>query len=203
MNILFFDTETSKFAVKDLPATDRLSSVPVQYATILQNGIGRIVNAQSTIIRRTGWAHNPLIEIEDRCVDIHGITNQITDVFGEDPTTTLLRFQRILNKADLVVAHNINFDVMTMDNAMISAGLPPLIWPEQYCTMRQATNIIRMPNYGSRPGYKWPKLSEAYRFATGKTLSNAHDALADCYGCRAVYKFLTKPPIPALEGVAI
>ena len=188
MNILFFDTETSGFAVKNLPATDRLAPVPVQYAAILQNGIGRIVSAQSTIISRTGWNHNKLIEIEDRCVDIHGITNQMADTFGEGPTTALLHFQRTLARADLVVAHNIEFDYMTMNNAMISAGLPLLTWPEQYCTMKHSTNILRMPNSNGRAGYKWPKLAEAYHYFTRKSLVGAHDSLADAYACKKVYQ---------------
>ena len=36
-------------------------------------------------------------------------------------------------------------------------------------------------------GFKWPKLTEAFRHFIGKDMEGAHDALADVRGCAAVF----------------
>ncbi len=88
-------------------------------------------------------------------------------------------------KSEILVAHNINFDMGIIKDA----------WPfayrlmegkEQYCTMRKAHSIVSL--VGTHAGRtKFPKLIEAYRHFYGKDFDNAHDAMADIRACRDVY----------------
>ena len=55
---------------------------------------------------------------------------------------------------------------------------------EFFCTMRAMTNVVKIP---SPRGYKWPKLSEAYRFLFNRDLEGAHDAMADVRACAEIY----------------
>lgn len=53
--------------------------------------------------------------------------------------------------------------------------------------------ICKLP--GQYGDWKWPKLTEAYQHAFGKTFDGAHDALADVRACKDVYFYLhPKPP---------
>jgi DNA polymerase-3 subunit epsilon len=65
-------------------------------------------------------------------------------------------------KADILVAHNIQFDMNFLKKELRSQNLD--IDPDnQFCTMRHFTNILELPRTWGR-GYKWPKLSELTEF---------------------------------------
>jgi DNA polymerase III epsilon subunit-like protein len=55
--------------------------------------------------------------------------------------------------------------------------------------MHAATPVCKILHAKPRhdQDYKWPKLSEAYRYFFGRALEGAHDALVDVKACRDVY----------------
>ena len=62
------------------------------------------------------------------------------------------------NSADLIVAHNCNFDVMFMSKEFERLG-KVFYLPKSFCTMRAMTPVCKLKRTNSA-GYKYPKLSE-------------------------------------------
>ncbi len=62
-----------------------------------------------------------------------------------------------LESADLLVAHNINFDMSFLRTEFERAGVPLYIKSE-FCSMKNMTPVCKLP--GRHLGYKYPKLCE-------------------------------------------
>jgi DNA polymerase-3 subunit epsilon len=183
---LYFDTETDDYHTWEQPAQ------PVQVACVLSNlDTGRTMMTLSCMIVRS-WPNARPIAM--RVIDIHGITAEMCNMWGEPPQLALEAFRRMVGRAALVVAHNIAFDISVMNHAYATLGIPPVCWPPAYCTMKESAPLLRLPSSGrySIGGYKAPKLAEAYRFFTERELTTAHDALADAYAVRAVHRGIVR-----------
>lgn len=102
--------------------------------------------------------------IEPGAQKVHGLTldtlrelsgdRRFYDRFGE--------IKSAFESADVLIAHNINFDLGFMD-AEFKRCNSNFEYHDSMCTMRHFTNICKIPNYNSN-GYKWPKLEEMIRF---------------------------------------
>lgn len=141
--------------------------------------IGHLVDST----RIPGWSG-----IEAGAQAVHGITEDILRMYGIEPEKALRGFLNWTQKCDLFVAHNKSFDVLIMQTALKRNEFSPdwLEGKSTYCTMMTSTSICQIPSPTGR-GYKWPKLSEAYPYFTGKELSGAHDALVDVNGCAEIF----------------
>ncbi len=62
-----------------------------------------------------------------------------------------------LENADLVVAHNLSFDMMFLRAEFERLGVPLYI-KNEFCSMKNMTPVCKLT--GRRLGYKYPKLSE-------------------------------------------
>ena len=97
-----------------------------------------------------------------------------------------------------IIAHNINFDISVLNNELninnitssLSTDLLNYVMNpiNHYCTMKETTNLCKLPNPRFATQYKYPKLSELYYFLFSKnpsiTLHNAaHDVqiTTDCF----------------------
>lgn len=183
---MYLDVETHDYHEDDSPAD------PVQMTTILgEVESGKVHEVISCYVSRVGWAHyrGAAPPIAERVITIHGITEAMCAAHGRPPQMVLDDFRRALARADVVVAHNAKFDVSVVTHALAAMRLPPVSWPETFCTMTESSDILRIP--GGRHlvrGYKAPRLAEAYRYFVGKEMTGAHDSLADTYACRAVHR---------------
>jgi DNA polymerase-3 subunit epsilon len=178
MIALFFDTETTGFPSEDF------SPEIVQIGSILQDTETRqVLGVLSHLIV-------PLGDIPAETTAIHGITKDITLKYGLGKRAGMLAFMDLLCNTQMVVAHNLKFDMEILR----------LNWPEafsiassriQYDTMLEARMIMNLPPgkyHGSyTEGPKPPRLSEAVEHFTGKPIVGAHDALSDAGHCRDVY----------------
>ena len=174
MKILFFDTETTGF--KSSTYTPRL----VQLGAILQDTeTGRILAEFNGMIITEGFP------IPEAASNIHGITNELADLNGFPIDAVDKIFAAMASCSDLVVAHNIQFDLgIVKDNLPLSTDV--ISGKEQYCTMLNSTDLVGIKkSHGG--GNKWPRLTEAYRHFFETDFDNAHDAMADVRACRDVY----------------
>lgn len=178
MIAIFFDTETTGFKHGDF--------IPkiVQIGAVVQNTETKRVLAELNMICR------PANPIPAEVSAIHGITDDLATKYGMDCKRMGLVFAAMVQMSDIVVAHNIKFDL----------GIVQDVWPvayeilmqkEQFCTMVQSTSMVGIKKtHGG--GNKFPKLAEAYAFFNdGATFDNAHDAMADVRACRDVFFALT------------
>lgn len=192
---LYLDTETADFSTAAAPA------LPVQIAAILATE-DRVLATVAALIRRE-WEGDKRIPITQRVIAIHSITPDLCDDYGWPADLLLNRLRVMLDSAQVVVGHNISFDIGVVDHAVATQHLPRFEWPPQFCTMIESSPICRMDSVGkfNIAGFKPPKLVEAYRFFARKEMTGAHDALADAYGCRYVHKQIlrhrAKPIVPS------
>jgi DNA polymerase-3 subunit epsilon len=178
MIALFFDTETTGF-----PREDFTPEI-VQIAAIVQDTESlRVLHELNLIVTPHGI-------VPDDIAAIHGITTELARKVGVHYGEAHGMFVELLEKADMVVAHNLEFDMQMLELNWTSAFFKASECL-QYCTMRESIDIVALP-----PGeyhkvdyskHKPPKLREAYEFFTGQSLQNAHDAMADVRACRDVY----------------
>lgn len=174
MIVLFFDTETTGFKHGDF--------VPeiVQIGAVVQDSETRRVMAELNVIV------TPKNPIPEEVSKIHGITDELAEKYGVASLAAENMFGLMVQMSDVIVAHNIAFDLGIIRDAWPMAyGL--LQNKEQFCTMIRSTTIVGIrKTHGG--GNKFPKLIEAYaHFFNGQTFDNAHDAMADVRACRDVY----------------
>jgi len=192
---LYIDTETSDYHTREQP------SLPVQIA-LLFGTFDRVIYSVAQVISQTSWVGIPFNPVAKRVSDIHEITESMCQVFGIVPDGILHTIRMLLDQSQTVVAHNIDFDISVIDNAMAQQKLPPVVWPKKFCTMRESAPIVRLPAYGSKyaiDGYKPPKLAEAYRYFARAERKVVHDALADVYACRLIHRAIVREREKAYE----
>lgn len=181
---LFFDTETTGKADFRAPATAAHQPRLVQLAALLTDEVGDEVASLNLIIKPAGF------EIPLAATEVHGISTEAALLSGVGVHHALAIFVALAERADALVAHNIQFDDLVM--ASEAARFDYLI-PERlpFCTMIAMTPICRLPGrYGD--DFKWPNLMEAYRHCFRHEFVDAHDALADVRACKAVFFWLKK-----------
>jgi len=177
---LFFDCETSGFISKTKPYDDPTQAWIMQFACILSDK-DRIYNEFSTLVVAGDRACNP------KAQDIHGISVEDCNKGGLNEAQLYPFLANNFFIADILVAHNISFDLLFIDHLMQRNHKK---WGELYekpsfCTMKETTNLCQLP--GKFGKFKWPKLTELYKFLFDEELEGAHDALTDVRATRRCY----------------
>lgn len=152
--ILFFDTETTGFSSQ---------ARVIQLAWIYQNSEGETLGEHSHVIKPDGF------DIPEKATAIHGISTQEALDGGDDLKEVINSFLPYALSADLLVGHNVAFDIRMMQQELDRGWMNDLKGIESFCTMTKATKFC-----GKRP-----KLQELYEKLFWEKFENAHDALAD------------------------
>ncbi len=176
---LFFDTETTGIPRDhDAPASE-VDNWPrlVQIAWSLTDETGKELRSQAFIIRPDGFV------IPASATRVHGITTATARRLGVEIGRALTAFSKDLSAAEVLVAHNVQFDERVVGSEFYRSGRKknPLAAKTFYCTMRSSTSFCRIP--GGPRGYKWPKLQELHEALFGVEFDSAHDAVADVRAC--------------------
>jgi DNA polymerase III epsilon subunit-like protein len=178
--ILFFDTETSDFIRKALPANDPSQAWAVQIGAILaspEQDFGQM----NVIIRANGRSMNPYAQ------EVHGISVERADAEGIDELEAAEQFGLLLRQAEFIVCHNFAFDwsyayqllERNMDNLSDEARSAFFLDLPGFCTMKDK-NVVKMCGLKNKAGKpKWPKLTELHQHLFGESFDDAHDAYAD------------------------
>lgn len=207
MKALIFDTETTGLIDKRHPMSHPAQPHIVQLAyAVIDLDTWVEVSAYSTILSLPVG-----VEVPAAAAKVHGITTERTRKEGRDPWCELARWVIHALEVDVLVAHNMAFDRYLVGANLLRYALRPpdrLRAVPRLCTMEASEPILKLPFPGrSGPGadgkWKWPRLDEAYRHYTGRTLEGAHDALVDVRGCAAVLQQMLwrhEIELPALVG---
>ena len=182
---LIFDTETTGFPQKSLPADHPDQARIVQLACVLLDDKFEERAVFCTLIKPDGW------RIASHVTAVHGITTDDCDTFGVPIKTALAAMMSLAENTELIIAHNIKFDKQMLEIELGCCMMTRYTLPD-YCTMMATTPICKLP--GKYDGYKWPKLKEAYEILfPGEKLEGAHDALVDVRACARIFKHLRSP----------
>lgn len=178
--ILFFDTETSGFIKKDLPADDPEQAWTVQIGALLATA-EETIDSMNTLIQANGRSIHPMAE------EIHKISVLRADEEGVPELEAAERFGLLLRQAELIVCHNFDFDwkyalhllernIDALSDEARSAFYLDL--PNQ-CTMKDKSIVKFCGLKNARGSAKWPKLIELHEILFNKGFDGAHDAFAD------------------------
>lgn len=169
---LFFDTETNN------ASSGRLA---IQLAWILTDYQGNILERENYYLNR------------DVCIDpfaqrVHGISERDLVEEGFDPVDVYVKFLSSVDKCDCLVAHNINYDMKTVENDLIELGLECSFDSKiLLCTMEQTKHIVQAKDKNGH--LKNPTLRELaiFLFHDKDMLDNMHDANADTLILKACF----------------
>ncbi len=193
MRGLFYDTETTGLPLFDMPSEDPRQPHIVQIgAALVDLESRRRLATIDLTIQPDGWV------IPDDVAAVHGITTSHAEAIGVPESMALDLLLELQGRADVRIAHNEPFDARIVRIAIERLlgnddGLAD-DWNGRasFCTARAATPIMALPPTArmravGRHHHKTPKLSEAYKFYTGRDLDGAHNAMVDVDACIEVY----------------
>ena len=119
--------------------------------------------------------------IDKESEKFHGLSQEEAEKEGRPVKEVLEEFSKVVDKAQLVFAHNLRFNQNVVVAEFYRNNMPQrLEVSESYCIMREATYFCKIKGkYGS---YKWPTLTELFHAVTGKAYKDpnyaAHDVVA-------------------------
>lgn len=147
----------------------------MQIAAILADDLG--IKRHATI---SFYLHTKL-DPHEGAFKVHKLTRGIVNNLGVPQKTGLMALAGLLNAANTIVGHNVDFDWKMLQIAYAKhLGTDIALGDTQlFCTMRVAKSL-------SIPG----NLGEAYAHLTGTFLQNQHDALSDAEACLTLYREL-------------
>jgi DNA polymerase-3 subunit epsilon len=184
VKILFFDIETTGKANFKAPPEAEYQPRIVQLGALLCDENATDISAVNLFVK-------PISDIPSEASSIHGITTEFAQSHGVKLYHVLQVYWGLVSAADLIVAHNIDYDSFVIEGETRRVDADGQDKPG-FCTMKAMTPVCKIPgNYGD---FKWPKLAEAYRHAFGKDFDGAHDAMSDIRATKEVYFWLKTQP---------
>ena len=199
--ILFFDTETT--GIRKNGFVPRV----VQIGALLTDDQGKTLAELNVLLKPEGFDHVPV-----EAANVHGFSYDLINTAGIDRSVGLVTFFELVDLADTLVAHNIEYDLDLMNieiQERVNKSDPMTVFwkealdkPEHFCTMINSRDTLKMPlsdaqarffrDTGNDQKFKNPRLVEAYRHFFHKDFEGAHDAMADVRACRDVFFELHK-----------
>ena len=191
-NILIFDTETSGLP-KDRRGKIHDSS---NWPHILQLSYLVYESDTNRVLKEGDYIIDvpDTVDISPESIAIHGINRKRCKREGIDIKHAITEFKRWLNVADIVVAHNLEFDKKMM---MVECSRNKLMHgfynnKAYYCTMKNSVDLCKIVATNKRSGekyFKYPTLVELHEFLFNGTPRNLHDSFIDILVCfRCFYK---------------
>ena len=113
----------------------------------------------------------------------HGITNKMALKEG----ISFIEIGKFIrdnhNKIDMIIAHNINFDIHILCSELYRYKfheLANILYKKnKFCTSYNTSKLLKIKlSFGNK--YKEPKLIELYYWLFGKEPKNLHSAMVDC-----------------------
>ncbi len=196
---LFYDTETTGFPRDGYPLESQPRVVQLAWQLVVlpdDDHVARLIAESQCVLNLDGDRSVP-----KGAADIHGITTAKVHAWGLEPEAALDMFHAGVDRADVVVAHNEQFDRKLM-SIMFRIWGERLRWSSDVfdckralCTMELSRDIVKLPPTprmirSGRTGHKSPKLSEAFEHFTGDELVGAHDAMVDVRATVTVFEAL-------------
>lgn len=188
---LFFDTETTGIPRNyKAPASD-LTNWPriVQLAWLTTDADGHEIGCAEYLIKPDGY------EIPNDAAKIHGITTKMANKTGTELNIVLAIIEKDLMNANIIVAHNMQFDEKVLGAELLRTGRPNIVTTKtKICTMQLSTEFCQLPG---PYGYKWPTLQELHLKLFNSSFKGAHRALLDVRACAACFFELKRRGIEA------
>ena len=192
MKVLVFDTETTGLPINK-PQVSDVNKWPhvIQLSHILYDTDNNIIiDCYDDIIKL-----DDNVNISEESIKIHGITRSQSKRKGIDLCDALDKFNEILLKADIIVGHNVSFDIKMIMVELKRNNKEQLFSNSQgygikeYCTMKKSVNICKIlkTKENGDTYYKYPRLSELHINLFKTHPNGTHDSMADVLICLRCY----------------
>jgi DNA polymerase-3 subunit epsilon len=200
MKILTFDTETNGLPknMRAYPNSENFMNWPVivQLSYILYDtDTQQVVSIQDELIKMKDG-----LQISAESIKIHGITNEMCEEHGVNIEDIIDVFMKDFMVADLVVAHNMEFDKKVLLAELYRCNKLQYVDTvsfaiKYYCTMQESILLCNIKSYTrvqKKEFIKFPSLLELCRHLFGYDPKKLHNALNDviiCFQCFYKIKF--------------
>lgn len=182
MVYLFFDTETTGLPKRyDAPSSDleNWSCRLVQLSWLMEDDSKTLLSQGDLIIKPDGF------EIPKQASDVHGITTEMALEKGVDLKKAVYYFLGACKMADIIVGHNVNYDMHVVGAELIrSCGKDYIEKLPTADTMLSSIDLCKIPG---KYGFKYPKLMELHNVLFGCDFDNAHNSFADISATEKCY----------------
>ena len=174
MRLLVFDTETTNKppSIKLLPETVEYWPYIVQWSFVL-------FDTDTYKYSEFDYVIECNVPIEND--HIHGITTSMNKQIGYSFSFIFPIFEECVKQADLLIGHNIDFDLNMIKAECYRHKLPFALTKPFYCTMKTTTRICALPKM------KWPTLKELHFHLFQETPTNLHNSMIDVWACLRCY----------------
>lgn len=197
MRVLVFDTETTGLPESRMVNPDTLHLWPhiVQFSYIIYDTcLNEIITISDSIIK----VKKDII-ISDESIKFHGITNKISDRKGVELDSILEVFFEELQNVDVLVGHNISFDINMLkiellrlicssnielqynERKMYRYYLHCLTNHNVVCTIKESVDVccLKAVDKFGKEYFKYPKLTELHQVLFNSEPNNLHNSLYD------------------------
>jgi DNA polymerase-3 subunit alpha len=195
---LIIDTETTGLPHnKTAPITD-LDNWPrlVQIAWQLHSPTGQLLDQQNFLIQPEGF------NIPFKAEQVHGISTARAQKEGKPLAVVMEKFRADLERTQVLVGHNIEFDNNIIGAEFIRLGLPP----DKLLSLRTADTAVLATDFCQLAGglggkLKQPRLNELHEKLFGKGFTDAHDAAFDVAATgRCFFELVKRQIIPPFDA---
>lgn len=187
-----YDTETTGLPDWKKPSEAEHQPHLTDLCYLLFSKEGELIESMDALIRPDGWVIPPEVE------ELTGLSTDFLMINGIPEHEALAMFGRINKKADVRVAHNINFDerIMRIGISRYFGKDVANRFKEKpiYCTANATKNIVKCPpteamlNSRFKNQFKTPSMQEALSFFyPGEVIGQAHRARPDAEACAKVF----------------
>ncbi len=198
---LIFDTETTGIPHNKTAPIEDLDNWPrlVQLAWQLHDEKGRLLSQKNFIIRPDGF------DIPYKAQQVHGISTARAMEEGHEINNVLAAFGEDLERASLVVGHNIEFDISILGAEMLRRQLPT----ERLLATKKTDTGVVSTEYCQLAGgiggrLKMPRLVELHEKLFGKDFGDAHDAAYDVAAtARCFFGLIRERVVAPVDGIPL
>lgn len=194
MKLLVFDTETSGLPEEkgqSLYATHKWPYIMQLSYIFYHDSSNEVIELYDSLVK----IDNNILLSQDSMA-IHNITREMCNNSGQPIKTVLSSFINALMSADIIIGHNIQFDINIIRVECIRNNIKfdfnmnkeknPII---HYCTMKKGKYItnIELTSINGAKYIKNPKLIELYKHYFNEEVNGLHNALTDVLVCFRCY----------------
>ena len=187
MLLLAIDLETSGLIDRNLPLDHQSQPHIVELGMVLVDDADVEVGVYQSLIKPTDW------HIGDEVAQVHGITTEDARANGVGIKTALVAMMGFVERADLILAHNLNYERQMIHVELMRLRAVGDWWKQRNddmrCTMEGSKDVLKLPGrYGD---WKYPKLSEAHGvLCPGVPFKTEHRSLGDARAALRVWRAL-------------
>jgi len=171
---LIFDTDYTGLPQNWNAPLDDFNNWPrlVKIAWRLHDAAGMLIEEKSCLVKPDGFAIPKVSE------KIHGVTTEIATKDGYDIKFVLREFNIVLTKANIVVAHNIEFDNNIVGSEMLRYSIATKLFDKVIVdTKTESTEYCAL--LGQDGNYRWPTLENLYFKLFNDNISDSYDIVTD------------------------